>query len=579
MRDIADNLEKASGGFLNALKRAPGWIKTILLVLGSAGTVLLVLSVIGANMLRNFFENALLNTGAFDNVYILRASAFAVAMLTVVLLPIVVGQWLLFRHGSAATLTTLLYCGWMIILGLLSSSNRTEFFNPLTGTPRCNFYQDANGIIEFLPQSFTTHPVLGVPLKAVTPEIMLMWEQQHPGQSPVCRWPPESTNSKSEAKTNTTSAADSTATTAGQSAQASSGFQPEDKDYHWRDITSTDSPVTTSGESSQASSGLQPKDKDYYWRDPQYYTVSERNYSYWVEGIDQNQKWTAVLFGAACIPGSDCEVPLLGNPSSDCPVTYIVDRDGKRYNLIRDPLDPVHVVRWWYHFHHPEFKKDRTVDDGEIVKRWLYFEPATSKLEEIRLYAPCMATGPPITIFVGTEKEYHSWESARGQQSADSSEQPKDGTDPDEDKLLIEVKTARDPTVSEDYDFTFQALSIAYFQKHTEIQMRTTCNAPSACEVHSLDGLDYLRGCPAAYLLDDAGKKYRVIGDSLRPNLMKDGQGYMVVPLPFNSYIDRTLRTRPIPIGRSLSLHIACFQQETSLDIKFSGSSQSNGAT
>ncbi len=185
MADTIDKLEGLFGPIADSIRRLPAGLKFLVYGVIVLYVFMLLSEILGAHWIYGGILTAVQNTAGVTNTYLAKALSFALTMITYWVGPKVLKYWLLFDRKGAAIFTTMLYCGWLVILYFLSTSGSN--FVPATGEARKNYYRDANGRIELFPRDFKFHPTLGVELQTVTPEVMAEYAKangQLPNQSP-----------------------------------------------------------------------------------------------------------------------------------------------------------------------------------------------------------------------------------------------------------------------------------------------------------------------------------------------------------------------------------------------------------
>ncbi len=124
--------------------------------------------------------SAIVNTGGISNLYFAKAVAMMCTVIWYVSMPVVMISFLWFRRMKASMVLGSLYLGWYLLLFGLTYGSGNLVFNPLGGGANYSYYEAPGGAIELYPLEFTVHPILGVPLKPVTSEVMQKYVKQHP---------------------------------------------------------------------------------------------------------------------------------------------------------------------------------------------------------------------------------------------------------------------------------------------------------------------------------------------------------------------------------------------------------------
>ena len=170
--NAANKLEELFSPLAKALGRLPEWLRYVIYGLCGLYVFVLLAEVCGSRWVYGYIFQAVQNSAGVIDSNLATALSILLTMVTYWAGPKVLWYWLSLDRKLAAISTTLLLGGWFVLLYVLSTVNSGYVFNPSTQEARYNYYRSPSGKIELFPRDFKFHPVLGVELKKVTPEVM-----------------------------------------------------------------------------------------------------------------------------------------------------------------------------------------------------------------------------------------------------------------------------------------------------------------------------------------------------------------------------------------------------------------------
>jgi hypothetical protein len=184
---LADGLEKVFTPIADFLKKS--WIKTLIWTVVIVYILLVLSQFAGGWWLYHLIYDDLEKTGAFANLYFLKATTSALTMISLAFLPTVFGLWLRFRTRTASLITGAVFVGWLVLLGALTAYTPRGSFNRLTGQIQCSYFLNEDGTVALRPVDQLVDQDTGQELKPADKNVIRVWRSENPGKIPNCNLP------------------------------------------------------------------------------------------------------------------------------------------------------------------------------------------------------------------------------------------------------------------------------------------------------------------------------------------------------------------------------------------------------
>jgi hypothetical protein len=355
-----------------ALFKLPAAWKSIVILVGFIYLAMIAANLYTAYWFFNKSYTMILDAGWSFSPYLLKIVSCVMALTIYSVAFLVFKACLRFQKWGTVTLMFIAYCGINLTLWAITAIVPDQISNPYFGGYNYKFYRDTEkNCVQRFPKEYEFNPDhIGVKLEVPDDTIVQEWRKnpcKDAGSSEIDEQKGKDANAQNQKAPSPQSNAQTQAA-AKEAAAASITTEP------WKIIAGWPA-IDISYENNRFS------------------------YRYSIDAIGRTNSVTDIWINTQCLPGYSCEIPDFATDDVRCEPSYLTDQDGKVYKITYDQLAENESFNIWNMFGgHPITY--RSLLDGEVVNRFLQFEPVPYKDgQQLTLHTPC-AGGPGGNITI-----------------------------------------------------------------------------------------------------------------------------------------------------------------------------------